>query len=104
MQTSFDANLVRAECSAVGVARALPLTDRDNFLCLFFNVFEIFAYVESGCLCASNDISNLRIVFSQNIISRYCSEVQFCFSVANILRKNPHRVCLHIDKTILSTL
>ena len=33
MQTSFDANLVRAECSAVGVARALPLTDRDNFLC-----------------------------------------------------------------------
>ena len=40
MQTSFDANLVRAERTDVGVAIALTLFDRKIFLdCLFFNFF-----------------------------------------------------------------
>ena len=63
MQTSFDANLVRAELSDVGVARALTLFERKNFFRLL--VFQIFfAYHESGSLCPSNGTSNLMIAFS----------------------------------------
>ena len=61
MQTSFDANLVRAERTDVGVARALPLFNHENFL--DFLLFNFFADHESGSLCASNGTSNLMIAF-----------------------------------------
>ena len=43
MHTSFDANLVRAELSDVGVARALTLFERKNFFRLL--VFQIFLHI-----------------------------------------------------------
>ena len=49
MQTSFDANFVRAERTDAGVARALTLFHRENFFktSCFSN---FFAYHESGSL------------------------------------------------------
>ena len=46
MQTSFDANLVRAERSAVGVARALALYGHEKFLRLL--IFQIFLHISKG--------------------------------------------------------
>ena len=65
MQTSCDANLVRAERSDIGVARALTLFDCKNFFKLL--VFQIFfEYHESGSLCPSSGTSNLMIAFSHH--------------------------------------
>ena len=48
MQTSFDANLVRAERSAVGVARALALFDCETFFRLL--IFQILLHISKAAV------------------------------------------------------
>ena len=64
MQTSFGANLVRAECSDVGAARAVALFDREIFFRPRFSNFV--AYLKSDSLCAATYSSNLMIAFSHH--------------------------------------
>ena len=61
MQTSFDANLVRAKHSDIGVARALALFDCEEFFRLL--VFQNFVHISKAAVFLHPMISNLMIAF-----------------------------------------